>query len=126
MLRNPTKRKKDTGPDWDTVMAVLARDGFRCVRDGAPIQGERGVHWVVHHRRPRQMGGTRRADANSPANLLSLCSRCHEFVESERAEAYVNGWLVHTHHDPAKVPCLVEHGSRWVHLTDDGRYADGP
>jgi len=112
-------------------MAVLDRDGYRCVRCSAPIVGDRGDTWVLHHRRPRGMGGTTRADANSPANLLSLCAGCHGYVESERYESYTQGWLVHMHHDPAAVPVLHDMDG-WVLLDDDGgscyflrEYADG-
>jgi len=119
-----------SGPDLDTVMAVLVRDSYRCVRCGCPIQGERGLAWSLQHRRPRGMGGTKRSDANSPANLIALCGSgttdCHGHVESYRAEAYTNGWLVSIHADPAKVPCLVAQQSRWVYLTEDGRYEDQP
>lgn len=119
-----------TGPDLETVMTVLDRDGYRCVRCGVPIQGERGRDWSMQHRRPRGMGGTDRGDANSPANLVALCGSgttgCHGHVESRRAEAYVHGWLVSLHVDPANVPVLVDHGSRWVYLTDSGEYVDNP
>lgn len=117
---------RSTGPDLDTVMAVLHRDGYRCVLDGAAIRGDRGVQWVLHHRRPRAMGGTRRRDANSPANLLSLCAACHGYVESNRAEALSNGWIVLQTQDPAVVAVLVAERSRWVYLTADGGYADDP
>lgn len=119
-----------SGPNRATVMAVLDRDGYRCVRCGAPIEGERGRDWSLQHRRPRGMGGTRRTDANSPANLIALCGSavtgCHGHVESHRAEAVTNGWLVPQCFTPATSPVLVDHGSRWVYLTDDGQYEDHP
>lgn len=127
ITRSPSRRRsRDTGPDMETVMLVLNRDGYRCIRDGVPIEGDRGIDWVLHHRRARAMGGSRRPDTNSPVNLLSLCAPCHGFVESYRAEAYVKGWLVHTHHDPARVPVLVDHGSRWVYLDVAGSCSDNP
>ena len=111
-----------------TVMAVLARDGYRCVRCGTPIEGERGVAWSVQHRRPRGMGGSRRADTNSSVNLLAVCGSgttgCHGHMESHRAEALMNGWLVRQAADPAGAAVLVEHGSRWVYLTPQGGYAE--
>lgn len=118
--------RRNTGPDRDTVMLVLDRDGYRCVRDGVPIEGERGTDWVLHHRRPRAMGGTRREDVNSPANLLSLCAPCHAFVESFRSAALSRGWIVLQHEDPAAVAVLVAHGSRWAYLGHDGAYHDSP
>lgn len=119
-----------SGPKLETVMAVLVRDGYRCVRCGRTIEGERGTAWSLQHRRPRGMGGTKRFDANSPVNLIALCGSattdCHGHVESYRAEAYANGWLVSIHSDPAKVPCLVAQQSRWVYLSADGKYEDEP
>lgn len=119
-----------SGPALETVMAVLDRDGYRCVRCGQPIQGERGRDWSMQHRRPRGMGGTKRFDANSPVNLIPLCGSattlCHGHVESYRAEAYTNGWLVSIHANPAEVACLVAQQSRWVYLTEDGQYEDHP
>ena len=110
---------RNTGPDMDTVMAVLHRDGYRCIRDGVPIQGERGLDWVLHHRRPRAMGGTRRADANSPANLVSLCAPCHGHIESHREEATARGFNVPQGVDPRYVPInLATYG--WVLLDDEG------
>jgi len=71
------------------------------------------------------MGGTRRADANHPCNLLTLCVPCHLYVESHRAESYANGWLVSQALDPATVAVLVDRESRWVYLTESG-YVDNP
>ena len=120
---------RSTGPDLETVMAVLHRDGYRCVRCDRPIVGERGVDWSCHHRTPRGMGGSKRPEVNSPAALLSLCGSgttgCHGYVESHRAEALTNGWLVSRYSDPAAVAVLVDRGSRWVYLTESG-YADDP
>ena len=128
MKRSPIRyryRYRDTGPDRETVMQVLVRDGYRCVRDGVPAQGERGVQWSIQHRLPRSGGGD-----NSPENLIVLCGSgttgCHGHVESHRTEAYVNGWLVRRGFDPLLQPVLVDHQSRWVYLTADGRYSDDP
>lgn len=113
------------------VMAVLDRDGYKCVRCGKPIEGQRGVDWSLHHRQPRGMGGAKhRAAAHTPANLLSLCGSgttgCHGEIESRRAEAIGNGWLVSRFSDPERVAVLVNRESRFVYLTADGRYADDP
>lgn len=115
-----------TGPDLGTVLKVLDRDGHACVRDGAAIRGDRGKDWVIHHRRPRGIGGSRREDTNLPSNLLSLCAPCHDYIESHRAEALENGWLLHQGVDPPSVAVLVAHGSRWVYLNDEAEYADNP
>lgn len=120
------QRHRDTGPDLKTVLDVLARDGHACVRDGVPIRGDRGRDWVLHHRRPRAMGGSRDSVTNSPVNLLSLCAACHLHVESHRAEALEFGWLVPQAGDPARIAVLVGHGSRWRYLDHEGAYWDGP
>lgn len=120
------RRYRDTGPDLKTVLDVLARDRHMCVRDSVPIRGDRGTDWVIHHRRPRAMGGSRLPDTNEPQNLLSLCAACHEYVESHRAEALDNGWLVPQSGNPSLVSVLVEHGRRWVFLDPLGYYVDSP
>lgn len=79
----------------------------------------------VHHRRPRGMGGTRRLDTNTAANGLSACRTCHRHVESHRAWAYVNGFLLHQHQDPLQVPvwwrCVTTRaGKQWRFLDNDG------
>jgi hypothetical protein len=40
-------------------------------------------------------------------------------VESNRLQAFTNGWLVHQGHNPAEVPVL-RFSSDWVLLADDG------
>lgn len=122
----PMSSRRYTGPSPETVNRVLLRDGWRCVRSGEDIGGTRGLDYVIHHRRPRGLGGSRRADTNDCANLLTLCTPCHVHVESHRGEALSNGWLVPQGTDPATVGCLVEHGSRFVYLSADGSYSESP
>lgn len=129
---------RPTGPDDDTVITVLRRafrDGLRgrhacCEICGGGIIGERGVHWSVHHRVPRGMGGTRAARVNQPQSLMvvdgSATTGCHGRIESDRAEALASGWLVSRYADPANVAVLIDRGSRWVYLTASGGYADNP
>lgn len=101
---------------------VHARAAMRCEACG------RNVSWggrQVHHRRPRQMGGSRRADTNMPANLLLLCTDCHNGVESHRADAYNRGLLLRTDDSPSLV--AVEHAVHgWVYLLDDGSVSTDP
>lgn len=87
------------------------------------------TNWSVHHRRGRE---GRRTD-NGFANLLVVCGSsnvdgCHGRIHSRRSEARPNGWWLsrQTAEHPATVPVLVDHGSRWVHLTDNGQYSDDP
>jgi hypothetical protein len=71
------------------------------------------------------MGGDRRPDTNSPANLLLLCPPHHEEVESRRAESYAVGWLLRLNDRPELVAVLVQR-DRWVYLTATGEYSDDP
>lgn len=113
-----------TGPDKLTVEALVARAKGRSEIGGEELHGERGVDWHVHHRRPRQMGGSKRRDTNGIENLLALSAADHELVESQRTLAYSRGWLVRQNAIPAAVPALVSvDGVRQLMLlTDDGGY----
>lgn len=79
---------------------------------------------VLHHRRPRAIGGTRRPDANTASNALGLCDACHRWVESNRAEAMDKGFLVSQWASPGEVVVSYRSLSR-IRLTDDGGYAVG-
>jgi hypothetical protein len=95
---------RDTGPSAAVRRYVRARDGHACKRCFRPLREDEGS---IHHRQPRQMGGTKRPDVNDLAALALLCGSgttgCHGWIESHRAEAYANGWLVHSWDDPAEV-----------------------
>lgn len=76
-----------------------------------------------HHRRPRGAGGSKDPITDSVVNLLMLCGSgttgCHQYVESNRALAYENGWLVRQGHNPEAIPVrLLE----LVYLAPDGSY----
>jgi hypothetical protein len=115
--------RRSTGPDKLTVEVVILRDRGQCAFCGKRPDGERGIGWSVHHRRPRAMGGSWREDTNSPANFVILCGSgttgCHGWVESHRSEAYELGLLVRQNNMPSQVPIQhAVHGLCW--LTDDG------
>jgi len=95
---------------------VKTRSGLRCERCGKDLKWGGGQ---VHHRKPRRMGGSADPAINSTANLVHLCEPCHRQVESDRWQAYDDGWLVKTGEDPAAVPMLTHEG--WRYLADDGR-----
>lgn len=113
------RRYVNTGPSEQVSRDVMARCLGRCERCGDQLTE---VH--KHHRRPRAMGGTSRPETNEHANLAVLCPSCHREVESYRAEAYGDGWLVSQYADPAKAPVLL-HRERWVYLTATG-YSETP
>lgn len=125
----------DTGPTAAQRRTVAERAGYACDLCARPLGWFDGHHFTwstphsFHHRRPRAMGGTRRADSNEPQNLLLLCGTgttgCHGRVEASRALAYAAGWLVHQNEDPATVPAdlaINEHETALVLLRRDGRY----
>lgn len=111
--------RRATGPSAAARDAVYARAQYRC-----EVCGDSTGPFQLHHRRARGMGGTRRIDTNSPANLLLLCSYDHRAIESFRDLARAEGRLVSQHHDPAEVH--VRLGRTWQYLTADGRYACAP
>jgi 5-methylcytosine-specific restriction endonuclease McrA len=123
-VRPPPPRA--TGPDRLTVEAILERAGYACERCSDRLGPVRGVDWHVHHRRPRGAGGSKAADTNSPSNCVILCPDCHIAVESRRAEAQFDGWLVPQGAAPARVAVLIEHGGRWAYLTADAKYSLHP
>lgn len=96
--------------------AVYMRDNGRCVRCGAFGLTN------IHHRTPRGMGGTKDKASISLANLLTLCGHgtagCHGYIESHRAEAVENGYIVLRGTDPATVPVKTLRGEQW--FTNDG------
>lgn len=116
------KHRRDTGPTRvqrqlvvDRAMGCCEICGRRIFdRDDRPI-----AEYSIHHRRARGMGGRSGPEINSPANLLLLCGSgvtgCHGYVESHRAEAYTNGWLIRADHNPAHVPVLLEGNDLYLH-----------
>lgn len=128
--KSPLRSKhRSTGPDSHTVEVVLERDNWSCGCCGHGLSGERGRDWSIQHRRPRRAGGDPRPDVNLPSNLFPVhgdgTTGCHGRIESYRAEAYDNGWLLHDGDVPSQSPiCHAVHG--WCHLTDDGRVEYAP
>lgn len=120
--------QKRTGPTRAVAELVFDRDGGRCVRCGAFVYGERGFDWSIHHRAGRQMGGTKRAAANLPSNLLTLCgsgtTKCHGWVGSNVAAAHRAGLLVLSGIDAQTVVLTTWWGA--VLLDDAGRWTEVP
>ena len=100
-----TRRK--TGPDRATVDLVRARDGDRCLRCRREYQ-------QIHHRKPRGMCGTTDPAINGPENLICVCQDCHSWIETHRAQARAEGWLVSQWGDPAAVPLVINHLPVWL------------
>lgn len=95
--------------------AVIKRDGWSCQRCGRNLFDT--VRYGLQHRRPRQMGGSKRL--HTMANLVALCGwsvdegTCTAWVEVEdRPGATRDGWLVPLGGDPEEWPVL-RYGTSW-------------
>lgn len=73
----------------------------------------------IHHRRPRGMGGTLRESSDGAANGVLLCTGCHRWVESNRTEALLEGFLVLQHASPRN-SAIKYKGIHYVYLDDRG------
>lgn len=67
------------------------------------------------------MGGSDDPAINSPANLITLCRRDHQWVEANPQTAQGLGYSVRRPTCPATVPVLVHPGSFFLHDHDGGR-----
>jgi hypothetical protein len=65
------------------------------------------------------MGGDKRSDTNSPANLVCVDPDCHRHIEEHRSEALSQGFLVAQSADPATWP-IRHHLYGRVFLEHDG------
>lgn len=90
---------------------VWTRDGSRCVKCGVMVeQGD------IHHRVARGMGSGNRAEwVNQHENLLTLCRRCHDWIEEHRDESREHGWLVSLEHGRTPTDVLVHYHDGWVY-----------
>lgn len=111
------RRASYTGPNPVTRLLIGERCGGHCERCAATLAIGGGD---PHHRRPRQMGGSRDPKINLPSNLAVLCRPCHDHIESHRARAIADGWLIPHNGVPASV--WVKSGLHGrVLFTDDGK-----
>ncbi len=126
--------RRQTGPTATARDIVWARAGGRCEVCAGPLAGALG--FSIHHRLPRRMGGSRRPELNTPANLLAVCGSgttgCHGRIESNRTRAYEDGLLLRADQAPTDVPAMLadpNHPSHWprlVWLHDDGTITEEP
>ncbi|AXH69837.1 HNH endonuclease [Mycobacterium phage Krakatau] len=105
--------RRFTGFPPEVKELIWERAHGRCERCG-----EYASDATAHHRRPRGLGSSRREDTNLPSNAGWLCGACHRHVESYRAQAFAEGWLVRQSQSPITVPVLYR--GNWVLLDDDG------
>jgi hypothetical protein len=97
--------------DWQHLGTLLTiRSGAKCeIRSPECLAARWDGHLAalssrdtsIHHRRPRGMGGTRRADVHSLAALINACGDgvrgCHGYVEAHAAWAEPRGFKVTNH-----------------------------
>lgn len=102
-----------TGFSAEVKAIIFDRADGRCEICGAAFSDMQ-----YHHRRPRGMGGTRRADTNTASAGLYLCGQDHRTVEAYRMQALDNGWLVKQSQFPTDVPVLRR--GVFVLLRDNG------
>ncbi len=96
----PGARNKSTIPP-SRRREVLRRDGHRCRIRGC----DRSLFVEVHHKVPREAGGT-----HDPDNLLTLCSACHRAVHHRFREEMLRQ-VNRTHPDHADLAwCVSETG----------------
>lgn len=102
---------KDALPIAQAIVRRRAGGWCECCGGYAP-------HGQHHHRKPRGAGGSSSPAINTASNLLWLLPRCHDRIESNRAWALEQGFLVLQSADPAKV--AVQRYDGLVLLADDG------
>lgn len=107
-----------SGPSQNTREVVLARAKWYCELCGGTLNSGMSIH----HRKPRQMGGTKNPYINDPVNLLAICGSgttgCHGWVETHRTDGYECGWLVRTGFNPEEIP-IRDFNGNWFLLQDD-------
>jgi hypothetical protein len=116
------RKFRNTGPSADTRVTVENRANGLCERCGGNLYGKAAS---IHHRRPRRMGGTTDPAVNTASNLMVICGSgvtgCHGWIESNRTQAYAEGWLLHSGQNPEAIPARI-HGLGFRLLTPEGGY----
>src|SRR5258708_13433439 len=90
---------RETGPDRETRLLVLERDGGGCACCGRSVIGQQ---YALQQRRARRSRGV-----NSPSNLVVLCGGCQ--LAAEQRDPVMNPagvWLA-SMEDPRGVPVML-------------------
>lgn len=101
---------------------VWERDAHTCAWCGVPVTGAHSLQ----HRRARGMGGTRRPEANTPANLVlvhgTATTGCHGYVEAHPHQAAARGFRLSQTAEPSLEPIQYHTavGPAWLLLAHDG------
>ncbi|MFZ1363077.1 MAG: hypothetical protein WAS05_09150 [Candidatus Nanopelagicales bacterium] len=97
---------------------VKDRSEGKCERCNADLYGQLAS---IHHRKPRQMGGTS-VFLHTIQNMVVLCGSgttgCHGWVESNRDMAREQGWLLRNLSDQLEPVYTLHNG--WVRFTTVG------
>jgi DEAD/DEAH box helicase domain-containing protein len=114
----------DYGPSWkEARRAARERDGFRCVRCGAPesLRREHDVHHLVPFRSFGYIPGRNENHrlANAVENLVTLCAACHQRLEAQQGTHTALGGLAHALHNLA--PLLLMCDARDLGVTVEMR-----
>lgn len=72
---------------------VFDRAKGRCIRCGKRCD----VDGVVHHLKPKGMGGSKDPRAHAITNLALAHDACHKEIHSRVKESYEHGWLLHNY-----------------------------
>lgn len=103
-----------------TRRLIIERAGRMCERCGRYAYGG-----SIHHRRPRGMGGNKKAYISTTANGVLLCGTgttgCHGHIEVNRPEARADGWLLTPDQLPHDAP-INHHQHGFVWLGINGEY----
>lgn len=103
--------------------AAYDREGGRCLVSGQPLGDRDGDTWHLHHRRPKSMGGTRRANEDTLPNVIAVMPSAHREIHAHPDRSRPLGWLLpHTEEEPGRIPLRTWRG--WRFLTDDGGYRE--
>jgi hypothetical protein len=76
---------------------VVTRDRYTCQApfwDWEMSHRECAGRLVVHHLKPKGMGGSRDPQIHASSNLLSLCDRHHTHIHSHSTRSYETGLLI--------------------------------
>jgi len=119
---------KVPAPKWKILRAALwERSEGRCEVSGVPLDPDT---FDAHHRRPKGMGGTSRADRDALSNLIAVDPGMHngrpDSVHARRGWSEEHGYLL-----PQSTPWAIEwplflRGRTWVYLLNSGIYRPVP
>jgi hypothetical protein len=91
---------RETGPDSETRLLVLERDGWACACCGRSVAGQQ---YALQQRWARRSRGV-----NSPSNLVVVCGGCQLAAEQRDPLMNAAGFWLAGMEDPREVPVMLE------------------